>query len=72
MQQDRLPQAVKNLARVRQIQSQLYNQWQVLDTLTPSEYAEFRDVFGKASGFQSAQYRILEFALGNKGRRMMP
>ena len=72
MQQDRLPEAVKNLARVRQIQSQLYNQWQVLDTLTPSEYAEFRHVFGKASGFQSAQYRILEFALGNKSRRMMP
>jgi len=72
MQQDRLPEAVKNLARVRQIQSQLYNQWQVLDTLTPSEYVEFRHVFGKASGFQSAQYRILEFVLGNKSRRMMP
>lgn len=72
MQSDLLPQALKNLARVRQIQSQLYNQWKVLDTLTPSEYAEFRHVFGKASGFQSAQYRILEFALGNKSRRMMP
>jgi tryptophan 2,3-dioxygenase len=72
MRQDRLPEAVKNLARVRQIESQLYNQWQVLDTLTPSEYAEFRHVFGKASGFQSAQYRILEFVLGNKSRRMMP
>ena len=72
MREDRLPEAVKNLARVRQIQSQLYNQWQVLDTLTPSEYVEFRHVFGKASGFQSAQYRILEFALGNKNRRMMP
>jgi len=72
MQQNELPQAVKNLARVRQIQSQLYNQWQVLDTLTPSEYAEFRHVFGKASGFQSAQYRILEFTLGNKSRKMMP
>ena len=72
MREDRLPEAVKNLARVRQIQSQLYNQWQVLDTLTPSEYVEFRHVFGKASGFQSAQYRILEFALGNKSRRMMP
>jgi len=71
IQADRLPQAVKNLARVRHIQSQLYNQWKVLDTLTPSEYSEFRHVFGKASGFQSAQYRILEFALGNKSRRMM-
>ena len=71
MRDDKLPQAVKNLARVRHIQSQLYNQWKVLDTLTPSEYAEFRHVFGRASGFQSAQYRILEFMLGNKNRGMM-
>ena len=68
---DKLRQAVKNLARVRHIQSQLYSQWQVLDTLTPSEYVEFRHVFGKASGFQSAQYRILEFMLGNKSRSTM-
>ncbi|MBT8103070.1 MAG: tryptophan 2,3-dioxygenase [Gammaproteobacteria bacterium] len=68
---DRLAPAVKNLARVRHIQNQLYNQWKVLDTLTPSEYAEFRHVFGKASGFQSAQYRILEFILGNKSRATM-
>ncbi len=68
---DKLPQAVKNLARVRHVQNQLYSQWKVLDTLTPSEYSEFRHVFGKASGFQSAQYRILEFVLGNKSRRMM-
>ena len=50
---DELRQAVKNLARVRHVQNQLYNMWKVLDTLTPSEYAEFRHVFGKASGFQS-------------------
>lgn len=68
MRNDRLAPAVKNLARVRHIQNQMYNQWKVLDTLTPSEYAEFRHVFGKASGFQSAQYRILEFLLGNKSR----
>ena len=68
---DELRQAVKNLARVRHVQNQLYNMWKVLDTLTPSEYAEFRHVFGKASGFQSAQYRILEFSLGNKSRKMM-
>ncbi len=68
MRSDRLAPAVKNLARVRHIQNQMYNQWNVLDTLTPSEYAEFRHVFGKASGFQSAQYRILEFLLGNKSR----
>jgi tryptophan 2,3-dioxygenase len=68
IRQDALPPALKNLARARQVQSQLYNQWKVLDTLTPSEYAEFRHVFGKASGFQSAQYRLLEFVLGNKSR----
>lgn len=68
MQEDKLAPANKNLARVRHIQNQLYNQWKVLDTLTPSEYGEFRHVFGKASGFQSAQYRILEFILGNKSR----
>ena len=71
LRNDELRQAVKNLARVRHIQSQLYNQWQVLDTLTPSEYAEFRHVFGKASGLQSAQYRILEFILGNKSHSTM-
>ena len=71
MQADDLQQAVKNLARVRHIQNQLYGMWKVLDTLTPSEYAEFRHVFGRASGFQSAQYRILEFMLGNKTRGMM-
>ncbi|MCH7822063.1 MAG: tryptophan 2,3-dioxygenase [Proteobacteria bacterium] len=68
LRDDRLSQAVKNLSRVRHIQSQLYGQWKVLDTLTPSEYSEFRHVFGKASGLQSPQYRILEFMLGNKSR----
>ncbi|MDH4047308.1 MAG: tryptophan 2,3-dioxygenase family protein [Gammaproteobacteria bacterium] len=62
------PPAVKHLARVKHIQNQIYNQWMVLDTLTPSEYAQFRHVFGKASGFQSPQYRLLEFLLGNKSR----
>jgi tryptophan 2,3-dioxygenase len=71
LRSDELQQAVKNLARVRHVQNQLYNQWKVLDTLTPAEYSEFRHVFGKASGFQSAQYRILEFVLGNKDRATM-
>ena len=71
LREDRLAQAVKNLARVRHVQNQLYSMWKVLDTLTPSEYAGFRHVFGKASGFQSAQYRILEFMLGNKNPDMM-
>lgn len=68
---DEIQPAAKNLARVKHIQSQIYNQWMVLDTLTPSEYAEFRHVFGKASGFQSPQYRLLEFLLGNKGRSIL-
>ena len=71
MRGDRMSPALKNLARVRQVQSQMYSQWKVLDTLTPSEYAEFRHVFGNASGFQSAQYRLLEFILGNRSRAML-
>lgn len=63
---DELYRASKILARVKQIQLQLIGQWSVLDSLTPSEYAEFRDVLGHASGFQSFQYRCLEFVLGNK------
>lgn len=65
---DDIPPAVKHLARVKHIQNQIYNQWTVLDTLTPSEYAQFRHVFGKASGFQSPQYRLLEFLLGSKSQ----
>ncbi len=65
---DELAPAVKTLSRMRHIQSQMYAMWGVLDTLTPAEYSEFRHVFGNASGFQSAQYRLLEFMLGNKHR----
>ena len=71
LRHDDLPPAVKNLARVKHIQTQLFNQWMVLDTLTPSEYAQFRHVFGKASGFQSPQYRLLEFLLGNKSASLL-
>jgi tryptophan 2,3-dioxygenase len=63
---DRLEPAFKILARVGQIQRMLFEQWSVLETLTPTEYLEFRDVLGPASGFQSAQYRALEYLLGNK------
>jgi tryptophan 2,3-dioxygenase len=63
--------AQKGLARVKQIQRQLFEQWGVLATLTPSEYVKFRDVLGDASGFQSLQYRIIEFQLGNKNRQML-
>ena len=63
---DRLPPTLKILSRVKLIQMQLFEQWSVLETLTPSEYMEFRSVLGNASGFQSFQYRKLEFLLGNK------
>ncbi len=66
IQTDQLEPCFKILSRVKQIQHQLYGQWSVLETLTPSEYMEFRHVLGQASGFQSPQYRELEFLLGNK------
>jgi tryptophan 2,3-dioxygenase len=66
IRQDKLPPALKILSRVKLIQMQLFEQWAVLETLTPSEYMEFRSVLGSASGFQSYQYRKLEFLLGNK------
>lgn len=63
---DRISPTLKVLSRVKLIQMQLFDQWAVLETLTPSEYMEFRGVLGNASGFQSFQYRKLEFLLGNK------
>ena len=63
---DRLAPCFKILARVKQIQRQLFEQWAVLETLTPSEYVQFRDVLGPASGLQSYQFRAIEFLLGNK------
>jgi tryptophan 2,3-dioxygenase len=68
VQQDQLDPCFKILARAKLIQMQLFDQWAVLETLTPSEYMEFRGVLGHASGFQSYQYRKLEFLLGNKNR----
>jgi tryptophan 2,3-dioxygenase len=62
---------IKILARVKQVQRQLFEQWAVLETLTPSEYAEFRGVLSTASGFQSLQYRMVEFLLGNKNAGML-
>lgn len=71
IQRDNLDPCFKILARVKQIQMQLFNQWAVLETLTPSEYAQFRDVLANASGFQSPQYRQIEFLLGNKHTPMI-
>jgi len=64
--------ARKALARVKHIFRTLAEQWSVLATLTPSEYAEFRGFLGSASGFQSYQYRSVEFILGNKNAGMLP
>ncbi len=71
LKRDDLGPCLKILARVKQIQRQLFEQWAVLETLTPSEYLEFRDVIGPASGFQSHQYRTIEFLLGNKNADMI-
>ena len=68
---DDLSPCFKILARVKQIQMQLFNQWAVLETLTPSEYLQFRSVLGNSSGFQSVQYRTIEFLLGNKHAAMI-
>jgi tryptophan 2,3-dioxygenase len=68
---DELRPALKGLARVKHIQRCLTDQWSVLATLTPSEYSEFRSFLGTSSGFQSYQYRAVEFTLGNKDRRML-
>ena len=61
----------KILSRVKQVQRQLSEQWSVLATLTPTEYAQFRDSLRSASGFQSLQYRLVEFLLGNKNDAMI-
>jgi tryptophan 2,3-dioxygenase len=71
LRQDDLNTCLKILARVKQVQRQLFEQWAVLETLTPSEYLEFRGVLGASSGFQSLQYRQIEFLLGNKNEQML-
>src|SRR5689334_17746374 len=68
---DTLEPAFKILARVKLIQKQLFEQWAVLETLTPSEYEGFRPALGTSSGFQSPQYRAIEFLLGNKNAAIL-
>jgi tryptophan 2,3-dioxygenase len=68
---DDVRRARKGLARVKHIFRTLTEQWSVLATLTPTEYGEFRGVLASASGFQSAQYRAVEFLLGNKHPGML-
>jgi tryptophan 2,3-dioxygenase len=71
VRRDDLESSFKILARVKHIQTQLLNQWGVLETLTPTEYAQFRYVLGPASGFQSHQNRLIEFAMGKKDARVV-
>jgi len=71
LRDDSLQPALKRIARVKHIQRTLTEQWSVLATLTPTEYSQFRGFLGNSSGFQSWQYRAVEFALGNKDARML-
>jgi len=67
---DDLQPAFKTLSRVSRILEQLNSAWDVLRTMTPSEYTEFRGLLGQSSGFQSWQYRAIEFLVGNKSAAM--
>lgn len=71
IQKNDLEPSFKMLSRVSRIQQQLIQSWNILSTLTPAEYMEFRDKLGHSSGFQSYQNRLIEFALGNKNARML-
>jgi tryptophan 2,3-dioxygenase len=71
LRKDELAPALKRLARVKHVQHVLTDQWSVLATLTPSEYVLIRPFLATASGFQSAQYREVEFLLGNKNPDMV-
>jgi tryptophan 2,3-dioxygenase len=66
VRRDDLGPTFKMLARVSTIQQQLLQSWDVLATITPSDYSAFRNTLGRSSGFQSPQYRMLEFRIGNK------
>ena len=69
--EDRLREAFKMLTRVARVFEQLNDAWDVLRTMTPSEYTRFREALGESSGFQSWQYRLIEFAVGNRSRAMI-
>ena len=68
---DELGSCQKIFARCKQVLRQLTEMWSVLETLTPSDYMRFRDILGPSSGFQSLQYRTIEFLLGNKNAAML-
>ncbi len=71
VKKDHLDPSFKMLDRVSRVQTQLTATWDVLSTMTPAEYSAFRNALGRSSGFQSLQYRMLEFMLGNKHPQML-
>ena len=71
IRRDDLAPSFKMLARIGHIQAQMTQSWDVLATLTPLDYSRFRNQLGRSSGFQSVQYRLLEFMIGNKNRSMI-
>lgn len=71
VRRDDLGPSFKMLSRISRVQNQLIATWDVLATMTPSDYSAFRNTLGRSSGFQSAQYRMLEFLLGNKNADMV-
>jgi tryptophan 2,3-dioxygenase len=71
VRKDELDPSFKMLARISRVQTQLTATWDVLSTMTPAEYSLFRNALGRSSGFQSVQYRLLEFTLGNKHPEMV-
>ena len=71
VQRDELDPSFKMLARVGRVQGQLLSVWEVLSTMTPFDYSAFRNSLGRSSGFQSLQYRLLEFSIGNKNAEMI-
>ena len=71
IREDRLQPAMKMLARVSRIFEQLNSAWDVLRTMTPADYSHFRGRLGQSSGFQSWQYRLIEYMLGNRNHAMV-
>jgi tryptophan 2,3-dioxygenase len=71
VRRDNLDPSFKMLSRIQRVQAQLLNVWDVLATMTPADYSAFRNALGRSSGFQSFQYRMIEFALGNKNAEMI-
>ncbi|MHB1539971.1 MAG: tryptophan 2,3-dioxygenase [Steroidobacteraceae bacterium] len=71
VRRDELGPSFKGLMRISRVQTQLLSGWEVLASLTPADYSAFRNALGRASGFQSYQYRLLEFQLGNKNAQLI-